>query len=75
MKISKKKRFIQFLKDEGVFEQYKNNWDVDWVSKPITSPGSYIDDAFHWRSTPEGSGFWAGIDDKWVTILDNLEGK
>jgi hypothetical protein len=62
-----KKRFLQFLKDEGVFEKYKANFARDGRK---LKPHAYVRGAFFWSDAPEGIDFWSDIYEKWDKILE-----
>lgn len=74
MKIQK--RFIKFLKDEGIFGRYAQN--VKYRSNgrmTIHNRKDYINHAFNWHTTFEGVVFWRGYNIKWQKLLKSLEKK
>lgn len=69
MKIQK--RFIQFLKDEGVFSEYVENWKNNCdPNTVITNKEHYITQAFLWCMFT--SKLWTDIENKWQKILKSL---
>lgn len=64
-----KKQFIQFLKDNNTYEEFKHNLSTKfqhYISKfSLYHSTSIIDDAFYWSETREGFSFWSEIDKKW----------
>lgn len=68
------KTFLGFLKDEGVFIQYKHNYinarrtNILYDLKNLNDKTS-LTIAFDWKNTKEGFSFWNEIDTKWLTYL------
>ena len=68
-----KEKFIQFLKDNGALEKFKDNLNAPFakylknhLNKDI------IDKALIWDETKEGFNFWADLDNKWRRICRSL---
>ena len=67
-----KRIFFNWLQKRGVLEQYKQNrfayshkchaQDNSYALLPFR----YAIDAFVWRHTPEGYGFWSNLDHTWT---------
>lgn len=69
-----KKIFIQWLKDNNLFAQYKHNWinhnfDEDYMDMKAKNYWLYIETSFDWEATPEGYDFWEDISDQWHNII------
>ncbi len=70
--------FYNFLKKEKVLDKFINNFEnrhpdmifFDYMKNNKSSVYDFIDNAFIWGYTPEGSGFWYRIDNKWRTKYD-----
>lgn len=70
-----KRIFFNWLQKQGVLEQYKQN-RFDYSHECHAQDNSYalmsfhyaIDDAFTWRYTPEGYGFWSNLDHEWTSF-------
>ena len=61
------KKFIEFLKDNGVYEKYMLNLLKDfmeWSDAKIV-----ISSYFVWEDTPEGFAFWSELNRKWYKLL------
>lgn len=87
MKLTPKQRFIHFLKQNNVYEQYMFNFNnIDGINfrkkyrKEYASIKSfflfskkkyYVYNAFLWESTKEGYNFWNNLQIKWE-YQDNL---
>ena len=78
-----KEKFVQFLKDEGVYEKFMRNFEndpdnpkgFDYYFKHA-KPFSYISRAFMWCETPEwekDNMFWATIGNRWKVYLKEYE--
>ena len=62
--------FVRFLHNKGVLFA----WCVNYHNPPTRSLEGYEDlwmiiDAFCWDSSPQGFGFWSGINDEWVEVF------
>ena len=72
------KRFIQFLKDEGVYDSFIHNLRLGHVCTleeyllQNSYPGNWIGSAFVWTMTKEDHLFWKGIDKKWRKFCGQL---
>lgn len=77
------KRFIQFLKDEGVYDAFVSNLKQhheDGVTLEAyllrsSYAASWVSSAFIWMGTPEDHKFWRALDKKWQRfcgILSNV---
>lgn len=73
------KRFIQFLKDEGVYDAFIHNLShsrpgVTLEEYLLTSSytTSLVSCAFIWYGTKEDHLFWKGIDKKWRKFCGQL---
>jgi len=62
--------FVAFLKSEGVFEAYRDNW---MRSIAIIDRDLYVRTAFTWMLTYEGTEFWKNINQKWFKVLDKIK--
>ena len=80
--VNEAKEFFKFLEAEGALLSYFNNLIESRVGvtefyHKITGdscfPDNYVDGAFLWESTPEGSSYWLGIDAKWLSLLKEKE--
>ena len=73
-----KQQFIHFLKQNNIYEQYIDNFDLEYSvtwdkcwEKTLKNffekmpPDQFINYSFNWAKTKEGSYFWADIDIKW----------
>jgi len=68
-------KFIKFLKDEGVYEEFKEKTDavddefhLDFEQLLIiTDPLRYTHEAFYWGNESK----WADLNAKWEEILEN----
>lgn len=64
-------KFIRFIKENNVYDKYKNNVIND---KCLISElkkfrmESYISGAFDWLSSKEGIDFWVNMNDKWLNF-------
>lgn len=63
--------FKKFLRDNGIYEKYCRNFDVDYNegSMIIKHPHAYIWNAFDFYKTPERYFFWRGFSYKWEDLL------
>lgn len=72
MKITLNKAQYQYLKDNGILEQYKKN-----VKSQRTKDGDYsdlcnfIDSSFLWETTEEGNDFWRDHDNESTDLKSN----
>lgn len=69
--------FRTFLKENDAYDKYlKNRFDpkvnINFRSV-ILFAKEYIWEAFNLTKTPEGSGFWSELDDKWRDHLRSLQ--
>ena len=64
-----KEKFIQFLKDNGALEKFKDNCDFPFAKylKNHLNCG-IISHAFSWDNSEEGWRYWNDIDNKWRRI-------
>ena len=62
----------QFLWDNRALQAYRANLAQfsDDIRLP-TNEDTWIDQAFTWDHTPQGSGYWDEIDSKWQTHIDS----
>ena len=69
-----KKKFIQFLKDNGAYEKYVELYDPEYYAIRYTSidtflqsvkPYYYICWAFLWKSV-----FWVELHEKWIKTMN-----
>ena len=76
-----KEKYVQFLKDEGVYEKFMHNFENDPDSSEegfdgycnSTAPYVYVSAAFMWNHTPEEWDFWSTINERWETHLKEHE--
>ena len=63
--------FKKFLRDNGIYEKYCRNFDVEYFGNNGKIKGAYnfINEAFVWVYTKEGHSFWRAMKDKWENIL------
>ena len=67
--------FVEFMKQEKVWEKYKDNvYDhakevgADVLLKVILDSGIHtLNVSFRWKETKEGFEFWKNVYDKWLT--------
>ena len=72
-----KERFIEFLKNQGVYEKFLDNFNgqnatltfEDFLNTQ-TDPQEYVYWGFVWDETNEGREYWENLDDEWVTICE-----
>lgn len=80
MKKQKAKRiFFNWLKKQGIYEQYKYNRheanstpDSYYFRTPLR-PSSYLINAFSWEITPQGYDFWQAVHIKWERYYEKLQ--
>lgn len=73
--------FIEFMKQEKVWEKYKDNvYDnakevsADVLLKVILNTDIHIlNVSFVWKETKEGFEFWKNVYDKWLTYNTNRQ--
>lgn len=83
MKLSPKKRFFKFLKDEEIWHLYWENVRIGqnnkWPENKIREKASYISDAFLWEDSishnrigedQDGYSFWSAYNAKWHKLID-----
>jgi len=64
-----KEKFLQFLKDNGALEKFKDNLDYPFAKYLRNHLGrSIISTAFSWDYSKEGWRYWNDIDTKWRAI-------
>jgi hypothetical protein len=67
-----KRIFFNWLQKQGVLKQYKRNRFAyshkchTRANSYALMPFRYAMDAFTWRHTPEGYGFWLHLDHVWT---------
>ena len=63
--------FKKFLRDNGIYEKYCRNFDVEYLGNngKIKGADNFINEAFVWVDTKEGHSFWRAMKDKWENIL------
>ncbi len=79
--LSKITSFVDFLIQEGVYNEYMYNtrtenqrWPFKENYKTLDEikkldPYDFIQEAFYWKNTKEGFGFWQKFHDKWIEIV------
>lgn len=74
-----KRRFYSWLQKNGAYEQYKRNRHITnnspsaWGHRyRFSSPVDFINWAFDWEVTPEGSDFWFDLHLKWSRLWRDL---
>ena len=74
--ISTKQLFIKFLKDNNVYEQYMFN--VNKRKEKYFTPKNFflntlyvdfVSNAFTWKETLQGYGYWDKIENNWLYNL------
>ena len=69
-------RFLQFLHEEGIYKEFRENLYIDCRQRKDDIYGkiermkqikaiNYIPLAFVWSDTPQGNYFWGMVNDKW----------
>jgi len=73
-----KKKFIEFLRNEGVVIDFmvyllcrKNYKSLNDYLNHCSTPYTYVGSGFSWSDTTEGSMFWWNISDKWKNTIDS----
>jgi len=70
MKDTKENR-IKFLKENNAYEAFVENAKGDRELEPELEPKTdFISYAFSWENTPEGSEFWANLNDEYFSMID-----
>lgn len=71
-----KKKFIEFLKENGIYERYKELLKAHYQGAYTLAsyckavyPEQYFNGAFVWRQTDEGELYWVALDAKWRASL------
>jgi len=69
------KLFIDFLHEHNLYDlyntyRYLNNQISLKLFIRNSLPQYYIDDAFKWAITSEGSDFWNDVNSKWIDLLN-----
>lgn len=64
------KELVGFLKKEGVYEEYMQFFDEDFVYSEITNEDCLIEFAFNWDDTGVYS-YWRNISKKWQLYLQS----
>lgn len=63
-------RFVRFLKEEGVFEIYRENLKKRCSAYPQKAKKvNLITHAFDWWGSVQGQRFWNEIDNIWLRII------
>lgn len=82
-----KRKFIAFLKENGIYEKWiynmkdqhstTNNTWWDYFEDRIYEIKSYeaINHAFTWNKTKDGHNYWRSFDLKWKSIVENEFGQ
>lgn len=73
-----KRIFFNWLQRQGVLKQYKHNRfafskKYHYLDSYKSLPFFYAIDAFIWRHTPEGYGFWLHLDHEWTFFARKLQ--
>ena len=79
MKLQRIKRvFFNWLKLQNAYDEYKqarhainhvSDVNHPYYRKTLNDPFRFISEAFTWRSTPQGHGFWEELSVKWRKYL------
>lgn len=71
-------RFIRFLKDNGIGEEYRIESKVKVTLEELvenmlgyTIPENLIVCAFHWQDTQQGDRYWDKLNEYWIEELNN----
>ena len=68
--------FLSFLSEREILQAYKQNINADnYKLKEFIvqySPISWIDCAFPWDGTEEGTTFWSDIDSEWMSVVGSM---
>ena len=74
-----KRIFFNWLKKQGIYEQYKHNRHEAntirgyfYFRSPMI-PSSYFMNAFSWELSPQGYDFWQAFNVKWVSYYERLQ--
>ena len=73
-----KRIFFNWLKKQGIYEQYKHNrHEVNttpgsFYSRSTLYPNAYILNAFSWEVSPQGYDFWQALHVKWTQYYNRL---
>lgn len=73
------KIFLQWLKDKGVYSQYKENfinYDLHHSFSVFISeynPYSYLSSAFFWADTSQGWNYWEELNWEWLDYAEKEE--
>ena len=59
------KDFEKFLKDNGAYDKYCKNFDMEHCYGSFDKT-RYVDIGFIWGDTEEGRSFWANLNKIWV---------
>lgn len=62
--VKNRKEFGDFLKSEGAYEGYCENFDEDFGRLGLAIE-EYITSAFDWGEQREGGHYWMNLDNKW----------
>ena len=72
-----KERFIEFLKNQGVYEKFLDNFNGQNATLTFEDfldvqkeHQEWVWWAFVWDETPEKHNYWERLDDEWVTICE-----
>lgn len=81
------KEFKRFLKEEGVFKAFQQNFQPGYLAEQGSDSSSLnsfletcsikhaVSGAFNWGTTAQGFQFWLDLNFKWATILALAYGK
>lgn len=71
----KTKMFLQWLKNKGAYEQYKDNF-INYSGHKLflkfTSKfriDDYLVNCFYWGNTSEGGNYWGDLYREWIIFL------
>ena len=73
--IEKLRKFVHFLKEKNAYEAFIKNFEeyrktqmfLRYIEK--TRQNNFINEAFGWRVTPQGSNYWNKLDLSWIDYL------
>lgn len=80
------KKFKRFLKEEGIYKIFQDNFQPGYLIEQGSDSSSLksfletcsivhaVSGAFCWGTTTQGFQFWEHIYCKWLTILDLTDG-
>lgn len=72
-----KEKFIEFLKENGAYEEYKCErlryiWSGEGTLE-YAGPLQWVNGAFWWDYASSGHEYWQSLSDKWIDRLQELE--